>query len=169
MNETIFWSIIEESKLKDQSGEEQHEFLTEILSKYTVDDIGTFQDIWYKKYAKADRKEIYFVAYIIGGGRCSDDSWMDFRYGLIGQGKDFYENTLKEPRYFGEPKGEIFYEELGYAADCALEEKTKEELDLSSEDLSEEEEEEEEDWDWDGDKNEILEKYPELCKKYNFK
>lgn len=38
------------------------------------------------------RYDLWAAAYLIGGG-CSDDSFTDFRAGLIGQGCDWYEQA----------------------------------------------------------------------------
>jgi hypothetical protein len=42
------------------------------------------------------RWDLWAAAYLIGGG-CSDDSFMDFRAGLIAQGRDWYERAAASP------------------------------------------------------------------------
>lgn len=42
------------------------------------------------------RWDVWAAAYLIGGG-CSDDSFMDFRAGLIAQGRDWYQKAAASP------------------------------------------------------------------------
>lgn len=74
---------------------------------------------------------MWAAAYLIGGG-CSDDSFIDFRAGLIAQGRDWYHTVLASPdslashpavtaavrRPWDNP---LFYELVNYAASYAFE------------------------------------------------
>jgi hypothetical protein len=77
------------------------------------------------------RWDVWAAAYLIGGG-CSDDSFMDFRAGLISQGRDWYQKAADSPDILaGHPEvaavvdrpwdNPLFYEEVNYAASYAFE------------------------------------------------
>jgi Protein of unknown function (DUF4240) len=67
------------------------------------------------------------AAYLIGGG-CSDDSFTDFRAGLIAAGRGWYEKVMSSPdslaghpAVIGETGHTLFYEDVNYAALHAFE------------------------------------------------
>ena len=81
-------------------------------------------------HAALYRRDVWAAAYLIAGG-CSDDSFIDFRAGLIARGRDWYHRAAASPdslaghpavadasRLRGEP---LFYEEVNYAAPRAFE------------------------------------------------
>ncbi|MFI6699745.1 DUF4240 domain-containing protein [Streptomyces sp. NPDC050509] len=83
---------------------------------------------------------MWAAAYLIGGG-CSDDSFMDFRAGLIALGRDWYEKAAADPDSLAEHPAVIaaaevhrdealFYEEVNYAASEAFKHVTGDEEDF---------------------------------------
>jgi hypothetical protein len=74
---------------------------------------------------------VWAAAYLIGGG-CSDDSFMDFRAGLIAQGRDWYHKAAASPDSLADHPAvagtahrpwdnPLFYEEVNYSASYAYE------------------------------------------------
>ena len=167
MNQETFWKTIQESKESSASKPEtQHEKLTAILKTMNKDELLGFARNWYQCHQNAYRWDLWAVAYMVDGG-CSDDSFMDFRSWLIGQGKEVYEAIMKDPNAIVNiPDSELFfYEELGYVANEVYKEVTGEELPsfeemgvaLTNDPIGEE---------WDED--ELEELYPEVCKRFDF-
>lgn len=77
------------------------------------------------------------AAYLIGGG-CSDDGFTDFRFGVIAQGRDWYEKAAACPDSLADHPAvagaelplwhnPLCYEEAGYAAYHAFERVTGDE------------------------------------------
>ncbi len=91
-----------------------------------------YQERFNEMGAAVSRWDVWAAAYLIAGG-CSDDSFTDFRAGLIAQGRDWYQKAAASPdslaghpavadaahRPWGEPP--LFYEEVNYAAPYAFE------------------------------------------------
>ncbi|MEV7233888.1 DUF4240 domain-containing protein [Streptomyces sp. NPDC051020] len=86
------------------------------------------------------RWDVWAAAYLIGGG-CSDDSFMDFRAGLIALGRDWYERAAACPDSLAEHPAVIaaaeaqedeavFYEDVNYAASGAFKRIAGDEEDL---------------------------------------
>ena len=64
--------------------------------------------------------------FLINGG-CSDDGFIDFRYGLISRGKDFFNSTLADPDTLADKEigpDEIDDESFGYVASEIYEKKS---------------------------------------------
>ncbi len=166
MDENRFWEIIDESRERASEPGKQHESLGQILGGLTSDEIATFAAHWHTKHQNAYRWDLWAVAFIVRGG-CSDDSFMDFRAWLVGQGRKSYEAALDDARTVGaHVKGTICYEELNYVASSAYKKKTGEDLpDLSTlgvpphpkDPMGTEWEEEQ-----------LPKQYPDLCKKFGF-
>lgn len=67
-------------------------------------EIAGFYKIWFEKWERLYRWDLWAVMYIIDG--CSsDDLFMDFRHGIVARGKNVYENALKDPKSIGYIKG----------------------------------------------------------------
>ena len=169
MDESQFWTIIDQSRKQATAPEKQHEALAEILQTLTADEIAGFAKHWYTKHGLAYRWDLWAVAYIIHGG-CSDDAFMDFRAWLIGRGKAVYESALADPNSVGHHVaiGEeelICYEELNYVASDAYKKKTGEALPDNSTLGIPPEPSDPIGKDWDED--ELPDLYPELCKKFS--
>lgn len=64
--------------------------LVDLLAARTEQEILNYQDKFDEAHLASYRWDVRAAAYLIGGG-CSDDSFMDFRAGLIAQGRDWYQ------------------------------------------------------------------------------
>ncbi|MBA4369242.1 MAG: hypothetical protein C0403_16570, partial [Desulfobacterium sp.] len=113
MDTQKFWKIIE--KIKDS--EEPEEAIKNQLNGLTPEEIVSYQEHFDAFFEKAYRWDLWGAAYIIEGG-CSDDGFMDFRYGLISKGKEVYETSLKNPDNLADfdLEDEISNELFGYSA-----------------------------------------------------
>ena len=132
MDEDLFWKIIQTTK-DNSSGdfEEQQEELANELRKLTPNDIILFGNRFRYFRGQANTWELWGAIYIIHGG-CGDDSFSDFREWVIGQGKDFYYRTIKNPESLVEfdtdTIDEIEWEGLGYVPSTVFEELTGQEM-----------------------------------------
>lgn len=157
-----FWDIIE--KIKDSK--ESEEDIKPLLEKLTPEEIISFQEHFDTLFAKAYTWKLWGAAYLIEGG-CSDDGFMDFRYGLISKGRDIYEKAIEDPDslvLIASNEEYISNESFGYVADEVYETLTKKELpsrdiDGPSEPLGEE-------WDFD-DVTENQKRLPKLSSKFD--
>jgi hypothetical protein len=95
VNKTEYWNLIEQSK---SYKEDQVDWLTEELSKKSIDEIVDFEFIFEGYMKESYQSHLWGAAYLIMGG-CSDDSFDYFRGWLISQGQEVYEKTLKEPEF----------------------------------------------------------------------
>jgi len=124
MNIKQFWSIIEEAKEASADNFASHKYLTDKLASFDVHDIAIWQNIFSEYWRMAYKRKWWAAAYTIEGG-CSDDGFMDFRYGLIASGKEIYLKALNDPDSLADLDIDWFsYEEIGYAAMKAYNEKT---------------------------------------------
>ncbi|MGB0431596.1 MAG: DUF4240 domain-containing protein [Bacteroidia bacterium] len=132
MNEATFWKIIKITKDKsnDNYEKQQNELAIE-LSKLTPDDLILFGNRFRYFRGQANTWELWGSIYIIHGG-CGDDSFNDFREWVIGQGKDFFYKTIKNPETLIEVDTEkienVEWEGLGYVADSVFENKTGQDM-----------------------------------------
>ena len=69
--------------------------LTDHLATLTEQDILEYYECFEKMHGALYRCDLWAAAYLIGGG-CSDDSFIDFRAGLIAQGHE-----PRPPRFSG--------------------------------------------------------------------
>jgi hypothetical protein len=123
METRAFWAIIESA----QSGQPFDEALVDVLAARSRRDILEYHERFGELQSALYRWDVWAAAYLIGGG-CSDDSFIDFRAGLIAQGQDWYEKVVASPDSLaGHPAiisetGQIlFYEQVNYAAPRAFE------------------------------------------------
>ncbi len=126
MEEEQFWKIIQTTKHNSNGDfEEQQEELANELRKLTPDDIILFGNRFRYFRGQANTWELWGAIYIIHGG-CGDDSFNDFREWVIGQGKDFYYKTTKDPESLVEfdtdTMDQIEWEGLGYVPSTVFEE-----------------------------------------------
>jgi hypothetical protein len=132
MDEEQFWRIIQTSKDKANGDfeQEQNELANE-LRKLTPDEIILFGNRFRYFRGQANTWELWGAIYIIHGG-CSDDSFNDFREWVIGQGKDFYYQTIKDPETLVDVDTdqieEIEWEGLGYVPSTVFKELTGQEM-----------------------------------------
>ena len=123
MNIKQFWSIIEEAKKTSVDSVASHEYLIDNLASLDKRNIAIWQNIFSEYWNLAYKRKLWAAAYIIEGG-CSDDGFMDFRYGLIASGKKIYLNALNDPDSLVDLDIDYFSDELiGYAAMDAFNEK----------------------------------------------
>jgi hypothetical protein len=125
MNIEEFWEIIEKGKDSDAP----EEIISEELKKLPPSEIASYQEHFDTLFEQAYRWDLWGAAYMIGGG-CSDDGFMDFRYGLISKGKDIYNNALENPDSLASlgPDTEIENEMFGYVAQDVYKEMTDNEI-----------------------------------------
>jgi hypothetical protein len=98
MDQTIFWSLIEQTKCVNTiNPDQQSELLIQELVKLPEDDIIAFDLIFSEFNHMAYNWNLWAAAYIINCG-CSDDSFTDFRAWLIGQGKLTFDRALQDPQ-----------------------------------------------------------------------
>jgi hypothetical protein len=126
-----FWGIIATARAQSGPGKPFHQALTDCLAAGTEQDILQYQDRFDELHAALYRWDVWAAAYLIGGG-CSDDGFIDFRAGLIAQGRDWYERAAATPdslaghpavaRAAGpSPLPPLFDEMVNYAASWAFE------------------------------------------------
>lgn len=165
MEEDQFWEIIKTTK--DNSGgdfEQQQEQLTNELRKLTPDDVILFGNRFRYFRGQANTWELWGAIYIIHGG-CSDDSFNDFREWVIGQGKNFYYKTIKDPESLVEVDtdkiDEVDWEGLGYVHSTVFKELTGQEMEYI---FKEKQETTGVEWEEEGD--DLKNMFPKLYAKY---
>ena len=131
MDTSEFWTIIEAARSASGPDRPFAEALVDELAVRTKDGILRYQERFDEVHDAVYRWDVWAAAYLIGGG-CSDDSFMDFRAGLIALGRDWYEKAAARPDSLAEHPAVIaaaevhrdealFYEEVNYAASEAFE------------------------------------------------
>jgi hypothetical protein len=165
MDEDRFWEIIrvtKERSLNDYNLQ-QEELATE-LNKLTPEELIIFANRFRYFRGLAYTWELWGAIYIIHGG-CGDDSFNDFREWVIGQGKDFYYKTLKDPGTLLAANSLILaddnWEGLGYVPSTVFEKMTSVEMPYPFQENLEVTGKE---WEEEGDDLKIM--FPELYKKY---
>ncbi|MFJ2234449.1 DUF4240 domain-containing protein [Streptomyces sp. NPDC087859] len=96
MDTDEFWSIVETARSKTTEGLPFHEALVDLLARRSPQDILRYQERFDALHGAVYRWDVWAAAYLIGGG-CSDDSFTDFRAGLIAQGREWYERAAAVP------------------------------------------------------------------------
>ncbi|WP_432156548.1 DUF4240 domain-containing protein [Streptomyces sp. bgisy153] len=131
MNIDRFWSIIESARSSAAvSGALFDEALVDLLAGCPPQGILEYAEQFDEVHDALYRWNVWAAAYVIGGG-CSDDSFMDFRAGVIALGRDWYERAVLDPDSLAEHptvveaasthRGEaVFYEDVNYAASGAF-------------------------------------------------
>ncbi|MGY0059058.1 DUF4240 domain-containing protein [Streptomyces sp. LZ34] len=134
MDTDRFWSVIESARAGGPGGPDGRPFdeaLVDLLAVLAKDDILAFQTRFDEIHDAVYRWDVWAAAYLIGGG-CSDDSFIDFRAGLIALGREWYERVAADPDSIAEHPAVIeagaagrdealFYEEVNYVASGAFE------------------------------------------------
>ena len=126
-----FWDIIEAARASAGPDRPFHEALADQLATLNRQGILEYQERFYEVSGVLHRWDAWAAAYLIGGG-CSDDSFMDFKAGLIAQGRDWYQQAAASPDSLaGHPAvagtagrpwdNPLFYEAINYAASHAFE------------------------------------------------
>jgi hypothetical protein len=122
-----FWNLLEGLPIASAADE-----LKKRLQKLDPAPIAAYQNHFDRLHNQAYDWLLWGAAYIIDGG-CSDDGFIDFRYGLISRGRQFYEAALANPDSLadvGSTKDEAFIpnEDFGYVALEVYEAKTGNEM-----------------------------------------
>lgn len=118
IDENKFWQIIKITKDNAKNDFEKQQIeLAKELKKLTPGEIIMFGNRFRFFRGEANTWELWGAIYLIHGG-CGDDSFNDFREWVIGQGKEFYYKTIKEPETLVEVDTELIedseWEGLGY-------------------------------------------------------
>ncbi|MGC4750480.1 DUF4240 domain-containing protein [Micromonospora sp. DT201] len=106
------------------------------LAATSPEGILEFQEVFDQLHGALYRWDVWAPAYLIGGG-CSDDSFPDFRAGVIALGREWYERVLASPDGLanhpvvrqaaaGQDDGALFAESVNYVASGAYEQVTGE-------------------------------------------
>ncbi|MBT2392328.1 DUF4240 domain-containing protein [Streptomyces sp. ISL-1] len=127
-----FWNVIESARAAAVgAGKPFDEALVDRLATCPKRDILEYQERFDEVHDALYRWDVWAAAYVIGGG-CSDDSFMDFRAGLISLGREWYERAAACPDSLADHRAVVdassayrdealFYEEVNYAAGEAFE------------------------------------------------
>jgi hypothetical protein len=127
MDEETFWDVIDSARA---SAKPLHEALVDDLATRTPDEILDYEDRFTALTLALHRWEVWAAAYLMGRG-CSDDSFMDFKAGLVAQGRDWYVRAVTSPDSLADHpavagtvgrawENPLFYEEVNYAAPYAF-------------------------------------------------
>ncbi|MEH7611313.1 DUF4240 domain-containing protein [Gottfriedia acidiceleris] len=109
MNKKEFWSLIEESK----SNEDQAEWLIEVLSKKSLNEIVDFELHFQGLMKESYQSKLWAAGYILMGG-CSDDTFDYFRGWLIGQGEEIYHKVMENHDFLANYINDENLDEEGY-------------------------------------------------------
>jgi hypothetical protein len=129
-----FWTIIETARTDaaSASGDWDQAFasaLVALLAATSKQTVLEYQQRFDQLHAAIYRWDMWAAGYLIGGG-CSDDAFMDFRAGLIAQGRNWYDRAATAPDLLAEHPDVIaaaaegsdealFNETVNYAASYA--------------------------------------------------
>src|SRR4051794_17911139 len=101
MNIDDFWTVIETARTDaaSASGDPSQAFastLVERLAATSKQTILEYQQCFDQLHGAIYRRDMWATGHLIGRG-CSDDAFMDFRAGLIAQGRQWYERAATAP------------------------------------------------------------------------
>ncbi|MFE2267656.1 DUF4240 domain-containing protein [Streptomyces lavendulae] len=132
MDIDAFWEIIEAARVEAaEAGEPFDEVLVKQLAKRPRREILEYAERFDEAHDALYRWDVWAAAYLIGGG-CSDDSFIDFRAGVIALGRDWYQRVNTAPDSLAahpdaiqaanlRDRSEVlFYEDVNYAASGAF-------------------------------------------------
>jgi hypothetical protein len=127
MNTDQFWQLNE-----NLPSETAALVIEERLAKLDPAEIISYQAHFSAAFIQAYQWKLWGAAYIIDGG-CSDDGFIDFRYGLIARGRGVFEAALLDPDSLvniadDSDEGYIPNEDFGYVARQVYEKKTGKEM-----------------------------------------
>ncbi|WP_415954513.1 DUF4240 domain-containing protein, partial [Streptomyces sp. KLOTTS4A1] len=128
MDTDTFWQLIDTARTADAP---LHAALTDLLAAQGEEHVLAFEACMDRLDTAIDRWDVWAAGYLIGGG-CSDDSFMDFKAGLIGLGRAWYERVVRCPDDLAEhpdirraaatgDQEAVLYEEVGYVTAVAWE------------------------------------------------
>ncbi|MER6915280.1 DUF4240 domain-containing protein [Streptomyces sp. NPDC000594] len=121
-----FWQLIDVARGQVTPDRPFADVLTDVLAARPPQTVLAYERSFTRLHDELYRWDVWAAAYLIGGG-CSDDSFMDFRAGVIAQGRAWYEQVRESPDSLarhpialgGEPEllEEILFDEgVNYAA-----------------------------------------------------
>ncbi len=122
VSQDSFWQIIGEVRNGVASPEERPGALEKRLARMAAPSIQAFDNMYHQQLAKAYRWDLWGAVYLIHGG-CSDDGFRYFRDSLISEGREVFEQALRDPDSLAsfEFDDEAELESFGYAASTAYE------------------------------------------------
>ncbi|TQM85325.1 uncharacterized protein DUF4240 [Saccharothrix saharensis] len=99
-----WWAVVERARtaVGDRAGDRNHaddplpDALTDELARLRPADIVDWEITFIRVTDSAYRQPLWLAAYLIEGG-CGDDGFMDFRDGLILQGRDVFTRAVDDP------------------------------------------------------------------------
>ncbi|MFI6938514.1 DUF4240 domain-containing protein [Streptomyces sp. NPDC050418] len=120
MDTDTFWQLVDTARAADAP---LHEALTDLLTARGEEHVLAFEVRMDQLDTAIDRWDVWAAGYLIHGG-CSDDAFMDFKAGVIGLGRTWYERVVGCPDDLAEhpvvqrsaatgDQEAVFYEELG--------------------------------------------------------
>lgn len=129
MNKSEFWTLVDQAREASGTRESPTTALIQKLASLSAEQILAFAYELEQETGSLYRWDVWAAAYLIGGG-CSDDSFSDFRAGVVSLGRNWCERVRNNPDALAEhpvvleaaPTGDyvIFDEAFGYAAIDAL-------------------------------------------------
>ncbi|MEW2400058.1 DUF4240 domain-containing protein [Streptomyces sp. NPDC046862] len=133
MDINTFWDVIDAAHAETgETGELLDEVLVKQLAERPRQEILEYAERFDELHDALYRWDVWAAAYLIGGG-CSDDSFMDFRAGVIALGCQWYQRVAADPDSLAahpdvvqaanvRDRSEVlFYEDMNYAASGAFE------------------------------------------------
>ncbi|MFI6875477.1 DUF4240 domain-containing protein [Streptomyces sp. NPDC050400] len=134
MDIDAFWNVIEAARATAASTTEPlDKALVSQLAERPCQEILEYAERFDEVHDALYRWDVWAAAYLIGGG-CSDDSFMDFRAGVIALGRRWYDRVAASPDSLAEHPEVVatagvhdevlFYEDVNYAASRAFEQVT---------------------------------------------
>ena len=114
-----FWQLHEALPLEDPA-----EVLTQRLSRLDAAAVLAFNRHQTQCFMEAYSWDLWGAAYLIDGG-CSDDGFMDFRFGLMARGRQVFEAAVRQPdtlaQVMADESDEAYIpnEDMGHVADRA--------------------------------------------------
>ncbi|MER5950854.1 DUF4240 domain-containing protein [Streptomyces sp. NPDC001904] len=97
MDIDAFWSVIEEARTAAAAtGEPFDEVLVGRLAAGPRPEILEYARHFDDVHGALYRWDVWAAAYLIGGG-CSDDSFTDFRAGVVALGREWYDRVAGDP------------------------------------------------------------------------
>jgi len=137
MTEDQFWEMIDASRIQSKDCEGQARKLQHLLFESSAQDILAFDQRFRQKLIDAYRWDLWGIAYLINGS-CSAKGMRGFCCWLIGQGRQTYEQILREPesilRWVEEDEEELGCEALMHVSAYAYDDVVGD--DMPSSDLS---------------------------------
>jgi Protein of unknown function (DUF4240) len=96
MTKDMFWNLIDSSRAATTDPDRQIDRLRKLLQPLDTTELLDFERELRLRLAESYRWDLWAVAYIVNGG-CSDDGFDYFRGWLICQGRQYFEEALRNP------------------------------------------------------------------------